>query len=60
MITANHPFSAWDHIFTDSTMTVAAVDRLVHHAVMLEIQAESFRQQAAKQRALADDKKWST
>lgn len=47
MITANHPFSAWDEIFTDSTMTVAAVDRLVHHAVILEIQAQSFRQQAA-------------
>jgi DNA replication protein DnaC len=43
MITANHPFSAWDEIFTDSTMTVAAVDRLVHHAVILEIQAPSFR-----------------
>jgi DNA replication protein DnaC len=59
MITANHPFSRWDEIFTDSTMTVAAVDRLVHHAVILEIQAESFRQQSAKQRALSDDKKRS-
>jgi len=55
MITANHPFSAWDDIFSDSTMTVAAVDRLVHHAVILEIQAESFRQQTAKQRSIADD-----
>lgn len=59
MITANHPFSAWDDIFTDSTMTVAAVDRLVHHAVILEIQAESFRQQTAKQRSLSDEKKRS-
>jgi DNA replication protein DnaC len=59
LITANHPFSAWDVIFTDSTMTVAAVDRLVHHAVILEIQAESFRQQTAKQRSLSDDKKRS-
>jgi len=56
IITANHPFSAWDTIFSDSTMTVAAVDRLVHHAVILEIQVESFRQQTAKQRVLADDK----
>ena len=55
MITANHPFSAWDNIFSDSTMTVAAVDRLVHHALILEIQAESFRQASAKQRAIADD-----
>jgi DNA replication protein DnaC len=59
MITANHPFSAWDDIFTDSSMTVAAVDRLVHHAVILEIQAESFRQQTANQRALTDDRKRS-
>ena len=60
MITANHPFSAWDDIFPDSTMTVAAVDRLVHHAVILEIQAESFRQQAAKQRSLPNGQHRST
>jgi DNA replication protein DnaC len=47
MITANQPFSQWDSIFADSMMTVAAIDRLVHHAVILEIQAESYRQQAA-------------
>ena len=51
LITSNHPFSAWDKIFTDSTMTVAAIDRLVHHAVILEIQAESFRKQAALQQS---------
>lgn len=54
LITANHPFSAWDEIFSDTTMTVAAVDRLVHHAVIIEIQAESFRQQAAQQRSKLD------
>lgn len=57
LITANHPFSAWDEIFSDPTMTVAAVDRLVHHAVILEIQAESFRQQTAKQRSMDNDPK---
>lgn len=51
LITANHPFSAWDSIFSDTTMTVAAVDRLVHHALIVEIHADSFRQQAAQQRA---------
>jgi hypothetical protein len=35
-------------------MTVAAVDRLVHHALIVEIQAESFRKQAALQRAQAE------
>lgn len=54
LITANHPFSTWDTIFPDSTMTVAAVDRLVHHATILDIQAESFRQQAAMARAKPD------
>ena len=50
LITANQPFSQWDSIFPDSMMTVAAVDRLVHHAVILEIKAESYRQQAATAR----------
>lgn len=40
LITFNHPFSAWDEIFADFTMTVAAVERLVHHSLILEIQAE--------------------
>jgi DNA replication protein DnaC len=53
MITANQPFSQWDSIFADSMMTVAAIDRLVHHAVILEIQAESYRQQAALKQAKA-------
>ncbi|MDV2997806.1 MAG: hypothetical protein N4J56_007511 [Chroococcidiopsis sp. SAG 2025] len=38
-------------------MTVAAVDRLVHHAVILEILAPSFRQQAALQRSSSTDQK---
>jgi DNA replication protein DnaC len=51
LITANQPFSQWDAIFADSMMTVAAVDRLVHHALILEIQAESFRKQSALDRS---------
>lgn len=47
IITANHPFSEWDKIFTDTMMTVAAIDRLVHHASIIEIQAESFRRKEA-------------
>lgn len=47
LITANQPFSQWDSIFTDSMMTVAAVDRLVHHALIVEIQTESYRKQSA-------------
>lgn len=51
LITANQPFSEWNSIFSDSMMTVAAVDRLVHHALIIEIKAESFRKQAAQNRA---------
>jgi DNA replication protein DnaC len=53
LITANQPFSQWDSIFSDSMMTVAAVDRLVHHAVILEIKSDSYRRQVATTRAQA-------
>jgi DNA replication protein DnaC len=46
-IAANQPFSGWDQIFPDKAMTVAAIDRLVHHATILEMNAESFRQRTA-------------
>lgn len=51
LITANQPFSQWDSIFTDSMMTVAAVDRLVHHALIVEIQTQSYRKQSAANRS---------
>lgn len=51
LITANQPFSQWDAIFSDSMMTVAAVDRLVHHALIIDIQGQSFRQQSAVARS---------
>lgn len=50
LITANQPFSQWESIFPDSMMTVAAVDRLIHHALIIELQAKSYRQQAAQNR----------
>lgn len=43
IITSNQPFSQWDSIFPDSLMTVAAVDRIIHHACILKIEGESFR-----------------
>jgi DNA replication protein DnaC len=51
LITANHTFSEWDTIFADATMTVAAIDRLVHHATIIEIRQKSFRQKAALARS---------
>lgn len=46
-LTANQPFSAWESIFLDAAMTLAAVDRLVHHATILEMNVESYRRKAA-------------
>ena len=51
LVTANQPFSQWNTIFTDSMMTVAAVDRLIHHAVILELKAQSYRKRAAAKRS---------
>lgn len=54
MITANQPFGAWDNIFPDKAMTVAAIDRLVHHAVIVEMNVESYRRRVAAQRGKAE------
>jgi len=43
IITSNQPFSQWNQIFPDSMMTVAAVDRIIHHAHIIEIEGESYR-----------------
>jgi len=43
IITANQSFSAWDNIFPDSMMTVTAIDRLIHHATIIELEGESYR-----------------
>lgn len=46
-ITANTPFSEWGAVFPEPAMTVAAIDRLVHHATILEMNVESYRRRAA-------------
>ena len=47
-ITANTPFSQWDEVFAEPAMTLAAVDRLVHHSTILEMNVESYRRRAAQ------------
>lgn len=47
MITANQPFGEWGKIFPDPAMTLAAVDRLVHHATILELNVDSYRRRTA-------------
>jgi len=48
MITSNLPFSKWQRIFKDPMTAAAAIDRLVHHSVILELNIESYRMQVAK------------
>lgn len=47
IITSNQPFSEWDRIFPDEMMTVAAIDRLVHHANLIEVRSDSYRRKEA-------------
>jgi DNA replication protein DnaC len=51
VITCNQPFSEWGQIFPNPAVTVAAIDRLVHHATILELNTESYRRRVAGQRA---------
>src|SRR6201997_1183140 len=53
LITANQPFGEWGKIFPDQAMTVAVVDRLVHHATIFEMNVESYRRRAALERKRA-------
>jgi len=48
IITSNQPFSHWDQIFPDTLMTVAAIDRIIHHATIVEIDADSYRKKHQK------------
>ncbi|MDN5939416.1 MAG: IS21-like element helper ATPase IstB [Salinisphaera sp.] len=50
LITANQPFGAWEKVFPDPAMTLAAVDRLVHHATIFEMNVESYRRREAMHR----------
>ena len=53
-IAANQPFSAWNRVFPDQAVTVAAIDRLVHHATILEMNGDSYRRRAAASRQSAE------
>ncbi|MEO2002380.1 MAG: IS21-like element helper ATPase IstB [Pirellulales bacterium] len=48
LLTSNLPFSKWEAIFKDPMTTAAAIDRLVHHSVILELNISSFRLEEAK------------
>src|SRR5262245_65471389 len=48
LITSNLVFSEWERIFKNPMTTAAAIDRLVHHSVILEFDVPSFRTEDAK------------
>ena len=50
LVTANRPFGEWNDVFPDPAMTVAAIDRLVHHATIFELNVESYRRRSALSR----------
>ena len=49
MLTSNLPFSKWEQIFKDPMTTAAAIDRMVHHSVIIELNISSFRMEIAKE-----------
>ncbi len=61
LLTSNLPFSKWETIFKDAMTTAAAIDRLVHHSVILELNIPSYRlEQAKKATELAAGKEAET
>jgi DNA replication protein DnaC len=56
LITSNLIFSQWDKIFQDPMTTACAIDRLVHHAVILELSGVSYRAEEAKKRSQGPEK----
>ena len=51
MVTSNLVFSQWDRIFRDQMATAAAIDRLVHHAVVLEFDVPSYRTDRSRRKS---------
>lgn len=55
MITSNLAFSQWEMIFKNPMTTAAAIDRLVHHSVILELNLPSYRLEASKRQASGEN-----
>ena len=53
MLTSNLPFSKWESILKDPMTTAAAIDRVVHHSVILELNLKSYRLKQATERTSA-------
>lgn len=60
VITTNRPFAEWNEVFPNASCVVSLVDRLVHHAEIISIEAESYRLKEAKEQAEKRRKKRKT
>ena len=47
LVTSNQPFADWDKVLPDHAMMIAAIDRLVNHAIIFEMNVESYRRRGA-------------
>ena len=54
LLTSNLPFSGWESIFKDPMTTAAAIDRLVHHSVIVELNIPSYRAEQARKAKRAE------
>ena len=50
LVSSNLPFSKWEQIFKDPMTTAAAIDRLIHHSVIIELNIPSYRLEEAKKK----------
>jgi DNA replication protein DnaC len=50
LLSSNLPFSKWEQIFKDPMTTAAAIDRLIHHSVIIELNIPSYRLDEAKKK----------
>ena len=57
LLTSNLPFSQWEKIFKDPMMTIAAIDRLIHHSVVLEMNISSYRMENSRSKREAAETK---
>jgi DNA replication protein DnaC len=55
IVTSNQPFSEWDQIFPSNMMAVAAIDRIIHHATIIKVNAQSYRKKHAKAQIIKED-----
>lgn len=56
LLTSNLAFSDWERIFQDPMTAAAAIDRLVHHSVILELNVPSYRMESAKSQQKGEDR----